>query len=288
MFTDLSNEMLSLRIYSAGAEMKSLKLKGKEYLWGGSSDSWAGSSPQLFPVVGAMPEAGWEWKGHKLNLGNHGFARTSDFEVIKKNEQEVAFRLRDCAETRKQYPFPFILDISYRLNGNTLTVDYHIENPAEEELLFSIGAHPGFLCPLDEKLEFSDYYLKFNQPEKVFRRLKNDFLTGEKELALDNQDRLDLDFSLFDRGALIFSDLKSDSVTLGSDKSVRSVQMDFNGFPYFGIWTIAGKKAPYVCLEPWYGIDSTEGDSSDFGKKEGLVRLAAGAEFNCYYTLTLS
>ncbi len=287
MYTDLQNESLSVRIYTNGAEMKSLKLEGKEYLWQGDPASWNGSSPHLFPVIGQTPEKGWQWKGRELKMGNHGFARSSDFEVMKKDETEASFRLRDTVETREVYPFRFLLDISYKLKGNSLIVDYHVENPGDEDLLFSLGAHPGFLCPLEEGLKFSDYYLQFSEKETADRRLKDDYLTGERTPALKDQDRLDLDYSLFDRCALIFSDLKSDSIELKSDKSDRSVRMDFKGFPDFGIWTISGKEAPYICLEPWYGVDSTLGDSSDFEKKEGLIRLNGGGEFNCFYTVTL-
>jgi len=287
MYADLKNDILTARIYTAGAELKSLAKDGKEYLWQGSEDSWKDSSPQLFPVIGSMIEGGWVWKGQTINLGNHGFARRSVFEVMKKDDTEVSLRIRDTDETREVYPFSFVLDIDYRLDGNTLTVSYRVENPADEDLLFSLGAHPGFNCPLEDEQNFSDWYLEFNRKESADRRLKEDFLTGETEPCLKDQDRIDLDFGLFDRGALIFSGLKSDSVILKSDKSRRSVRMDFAGFPDFGIWTLAGAKAPYVCLEPWYGVDSTVGDAPDFGKKEGLVRLPGGGEFSCSYTLTL-
>ena len=46
--------------------------------------------------------------------------------------------------------------------------------------------------------------------------------------------------------------------------------MDFAGFPDFGIWTKQEAEAPYICLEPWFGVDSSEGDDSDFERRKGF------------------
>ncbi|WP_053228144.1 aldose 1-epimerase family protein [Spirochaeta cellobiosiphila] len=285
---ELKNSVLSISINPNGAELTHIKYNEKEYLWQGDSDYWVGQSPQLFPVIGACPEGGWDYKGKKILLGNHGFARKSSFELVEQSDDHCLLSLTDRESIKSQYPFSFALYIKYSLDHNRLRVDYLVENKGKGILPFSIGAHPGFICPLDSGLKFEDYYVQFNRREKIARRYKNEFLTGEKELLLDNSDRIDLDYRLFDRGAIIFSGLESDSVILKSDKSSHSVQMDFAGFPDFGIWTVPGKKAPYLCLEPWFGVDSSEGDSSDFEKKEGIQFLQTGETFPCSYSLLFS
>ena len=60
--------------------------------------------------------------------------------------------------------------------------------------------------------------------------------------------------------------------------------MEFEGFPYFGIWS-APNDAPFVCLEPWYGLDSTHGDSYDLRQKEGIMPLNPGEVFKCKYRI---
>jgi galactose mutarotase-like enzyme len=284
----LKNDRINASIDPLGAELKSLKLDGKEYLWQGSPDSWNASSPQLFPIIGKALPRGWEYEGKTFTMDNHGFARKSVFDIVEKTEDSCLLRLKDSSETQKAFPFAFILDISYTLKGSALLVSYSVKNPESRESLFSIGAHPGFNCPLSGNTAFGDYYLEFNKEETISRRYKDEYLSGESSPVIQSQKRLGLDHSLFDRGAIILSGLESDRVTLKSDKSPSSVTMDFTGFPDFGIWTMAGKKAPYVCLEPWFGVDSTVGDSADFNKKEGLVRLKGKEDFSCSYSLTLT
>lgn len=285
---EIKNNSVSARINPLGAELSSLRLGGREYLWQGDPDSWNGRSPQLFPVIGSCPEGGWRYDGKSIVLGNHGFARRSVFETVSQDESSCTLRLTDSDETLARYPFPFVLDIRYSLNAAGLEVSYRVGNTGSGEMLFSLGAHPGFNCPLEEGLSFGDYYLEFSRPETISRRFKDAFLTGEMIPTLKDERRLPLDFDMFDNGAYIFSGLASDSVVLKSDKGSASVRMDFAGFPDFGIWTIQRAHAPYLCLEPWYGVDSTKGDDPDFSKKEGLLRLEEGKEFRCSYCLSLS
>ncbi len=285
---EIKNRTLSALINPLGAELSSLLMGGREYIWQGDSSSWKGRSPQLFPVIGSCPEGGWRYGDRAIVLGNHGFARHSVFDKVAQEESSCTFRLRDSEDSLALYPFPFVLDIRYSLKGEGLEVSYRVENAGTEEMLFSLGAHPGFNCPLEEGLSFEDYYLEFSRPETISRRIKADFLTGETIPVLKDERRLPLDFDMFDNGAYIFSGLASDSVVLKSDKGGASVRMDFAGFPDFGVWTLQGARAPYLCLEPWFGVDSSEGDDPDFEKKEGLVSLEAEGVFECSYGLNLS
>ncbi len=284
----LKNEKVEASIDPMGAQLRSFKLEGQEYLWQGDPAYWAGQSPQLFPVVGMSPEEGWEYRGKTIKMANHGFASRVPFAVIEEGSDACTFRLEESEETLAQYPFSFVLDITFRLEPKGLKVEYRVENPSDEDLLFSVGAHPAFNCPLKEGLSFDDYHLEFSSRERISRRWKDAYLTGEKDLLLEDENRLDLDHSLFDRGPIILSGLKSDTIVLKSDKGPEAVKMSFKGFPDFGIWQMSGVKPPYVCLEPWYGVDSTEGDSPEFSEKEGLLVLEAKEEFSCFYTMELS
>jgi galactose mutarotase-like enzyme len=284
----LKNNRIKAFIDPQGGELTSLQYEGREYLWQGSSSSWTGRSPLLFPIIGQSLPHGWEYKGKTIFLDNHGFARQLTFEILEEKEDFCRLGLKNSEETQKHYPFAFVLEVTYKLTESVLKVGFSVNNPQTEDLLFSIGAHPGFNCPLSSGTQFEDYYLEFNRKETISRRYKDEYLTGETSPVLKDQNRLNLNHSLFDRGAIILSGLKSDKITLKSEKTSSSVTMNFTGFPDFGIWTMQKKNAPYVCLEPWFGVDSTQGDSADFEKKEGLIRLKKGQDFSCSYSLTLT
>ncbi|QTD36471.1 hypothetical protein JL193_09920 [Polaribacter batillariae] len=75
----------------------------------------------------------------------HSFGWKSDFNLVKKTATSLTFELLSSENSRKQYPFEFKLQIEYVIHGNSLDVNYFVENPAEkEDLYFSIGGHPAF------------------------------------------------------------------------------------------------------------------------------------------------
>ena len=70
-----------------------------------------------------------------------------DFELISETADEIRFRLSDNEETREKYPYPFCLEIGYRLEGNRIRVMWQVSNPSDEDIYFQIGAHPAFYYP---------------------------------------------------------------------------------------------------------------------------------------------
>ena len=68
---------------------------------------------------------------------------------------------------------------------------------------------------------------------------------------------------------LVFDDLRSDSITIRSRKSEKSLTVKANGFPYWGIWAPEKGGAPFICIEPWYGHADYADFVGEFAEKEG-------------------
>jgi galactose mutarotase-like enzyme len=77
----IRNGIYAATISQAGAELKSLAdlSTGKEYIWHGDPAWWNGSAPVLFPIVGGLKDGAYTFEGSTYKLGNHGFARSSEF-----------------------------------------------------------------------------------------------------------------------------------------------------------------------------------------------------------------
>lgn len=74
--------------------------------------------------------------------------------------------------------------------------------------------------------------------------------TETKDLKLDHGMITPTD-ELFAGDALIIEDRQTDRVSLlHNGESYLTVK--FNT-PLFGVWSPAGKHAPFICIEPWYG-----------------------------------
>lgn len=291
MFVEIKNDCLEIKIDCQGAELKSVQTisDGHEYLWQGSENSWKRRAPVLFPIIGGLNQDRYLYDGKSYELTSHGFARDQEFKILSQSSDEVRFSIEETDETLKLFPFAFQLVIGYKLEKNRLIISYSVLNKNNKMMLFSIGAHPGFKCPLEKELSYRDYKLVFEQNEYSEKRNKaNNVLTGKREKFFTGEKEISLSHELFRDGALLFDDLKSDKITLESEKGKRRVLMNFKGFPYFGIWTWGETPADFLCLEPWYGIDSTKGDVPDWEKKEGLISLEAGRTFEASYYLEVT
>ena len=270
-----------------GAELTSIKTKdGTEYLWQGDPKFWASRSPVLFPIVGALPGGSLAHGGKTYALGNHGFARKTEFTLVSEGSDELRYDLRASEQTLAQYPFRFVLSVAYRASGRTVTVEWRVRNEDREKMVFSIGAHPGFRAPLAAGEKREDYDLIFQKKETVRRHLLNadNVRTGESEPFLRGEDRVAVTPALFERGAIVLTDHVSRELTLRSRKSGRFVTVRFPGFPYLGIWSPKGD-TPFVCLEPWYGVMPLADSSPELARKQGCLSLDPGRDFVTSYEI---
>lgn len=276
----LKNEFVQVRIAEKGAELQSIKANGLEYMWSGDPAFWGKHSPVLFPIVGGLKNNSYTFKGQTYQLGRHGFARDTVFTVLEQpNDHSVVLGISDTETTKKVYPFAFEFLLHYTLVGNRLHVDYTVKNIDEQDLYFSVGAHPAFVVPVEKDLAFNDYYLQFSQIENanIYPLDDNGQTLRESVPFLKNVDVLPLEKSLFYKDALVFKDLKSTEISIKSDKSEHGLSVSFKGFPYMGIWN--AKDADFVCIEPWNGIADSEDADGDITRKEGILSLAPGQLF---------
>ena len=284
----IRNESLTLEIDAHGAEMKSLidNCSGQEYLWCGDAAYWGRTSPVLFPLVGNYRENQSCFDGKWYSLSQHGFARDMDFELVSEKGDEIWFALEDSPETLEKYPFGFRLELGYRLQGRAVEVLWKVTNKNDREMYFSIGGHPAFNCPLREGEKQTDYRIGFDTCEPLTASVLDENGTvSERTKVLELTDgMLQITDSLFDEDALIVEHDQAHKVALYTPEGEKYLEVKFEA-PLFGIWSPAGKHAPFVCIEPWYG----RSDRADFGQKleerEWGNVLKAGEVFTAAYQI---
>ena len=284
----IRNESLTLEIDAHGAEMKSLtdNRTGQEYLWCGDAAYWGRTSPILFPLVGNYREKQSCFDGKWYSLSQHGFARDMDFELVSEKGDEIWFALEDSPETLEKYPFGFRLELGYRLQGRAVEVLWKVTNKNDREMYFSIGGHPAFNCPLREGEKQTDYRIGFDTCEPLTASVLDENGTvSERTKVLELTDgMLQITDSLFDEDALIVEHDQAHKVALYTPEGEKYLEVKFEA-PLFGLWSPAGKHAPFVCIEPWYG----RSDRADFGQKleerEWGNVLKAGEIFTAAYQI---
>ena len=142
----IENEVAVVEVKTLAAEITSFydKEKNIEHMWQGDPQFWAGRNPILFPMVGSTWTKDYQIDGKTYKMGNHGFARHSEFTVESVSEDTIVLSLSDNEETRAQYPFEFKLTVTYQLSGRKLTITYRIDNHSPRMMPFSFGLHPAF------------------------------------------------------------------------------------------------------------------------------------------------
>ena len=278
----LNSESATVEIRPLGAELISFKDKesGREYMWSGDAEFWTGRSPVLFPIVGSVYDGVMRAEGGEYALKNHGFARNREFRLVEAEETRAVFHLSADDETLAIYPYKFALTLTYTLEGSTLRIQYRVDNDDDKNIYFQLGTHPAFNCPIGGDGEFEDYVLEFNEEETLERF----YVTGgniqipdKSETVLEKGTVLPLTRAQFEEGAMIFRDVKSDRVTLKSEKSEHSVSVSSENFPYLGVWQ--PKNAPFICIEPWHGLADADKFEGELKDKELAVELASGEYF---------
>lgn len=282
MTTTISNSNLTAQINHLGAELFSLQNQAdKEYIWEGNPAFWGKHSPILFPIVGTLKNNTFKYNEKEYHLPRHGFARDMEFTLSEKSENSATFSLISSEESRKVYPFDFELQIIYTLNQNKLIIAYNIINNNNGIMPFSIGAHPAFALPKS----FEEYALAFEYPENLISYELEKDLLSDKFTTIEMIDKqIPLNYSLFEKDALIFKQLQSKTITILENK-IPLLRVRFNDFPNLGIWTKTN--APFLCIEPWFGYSDTVHSTGNILEKEGIQLLEAKKSSLCSFSIEI-
>ncbi len=290
MLTTIGTDLISLCVNTVGAEMMELASHGgTQYLWSGDPAYWGNHAINLFPYVGRLQDNRYCYKGKPYSMNIHGFARTSEFEIVEKSKDRVKFQLLDNAATLAEYPFSFEFCVEYSLAGNSVQIDYSIKNRSSQPMPFGLGGHPGFRLPLEEGVNFSDYYLEFDIDCKPWRVGFSDrlLLNGrDTPFQLEKDRVLALEHSLFDNDAIVLKDMAR-AVTLKSDKANKAIHLSYPDMPYLGIWHTPNTKAPFICIEPWLSLPSRDGVHEELLCKNSLITLTAGETYHNKWTISV-
>ena len=274
----LENSEVKIAVKLKGAELCSFfdKENNIEHIWQADPSVWGRHAPILFPLVGQVEGGVFTVGGDSYKMGQHGFARDNDFKLILDDTNALIFELCSTESLNSLYPYSFSLRVKYTLQGKKLVVTYSVENIDSKEMFFNLGAHPGFAVPFEEGHSFSDYFLEFSKKETVDRTLLDvtGLVTGQKESQyLNNESVIKLNDSLFDDDALVFDGFKSEFISIKSPKTNRVLKFGLGDFPFLGIWSKPKAKAPFVCIEPWYGHTAVIGTSKELSQRVAVSSL---------------
>ena len=278
----LDNSIISIEIANHGAELKSAVKDGFEYMWCADEKYWARTSPVLFPIVGSLKDKSYKLDGKVYQMNQHGFARDYEFELIDYDNTSATYILEDNEETLTKYPFKFNLTIKYTLINNIIKIEWTVKNKNDKVMSFSIGAHPAF------NLKEGDNFFKFDTNNNIVYNLldENGLLDKNSVHTLENDGYVKITDDMFDNDALIIENRQAKEVTICDKNKSAYLKVVFDT-ELFGLWSPAKKRAPFVCIEPWYGRCDRNDFDGELTKKDYIINISPGEEFNASYKIEL-
>ncbi|MBS4539006.1 aldose 1-epimerase family protein [Clostridium sp. D2Q-11] len=285
MIQKIKNEFLSISIKSNGAELCSLKSleNNKEYIWQADDNYWGRHAPVLFPIVGCLKEDSYIVDDKNYKMTRHGFARDCEFELLEKQDNKLKYLLKSNEKTLDKYPYKFELYIIYQLIDKSLSITYEVRNKGNKEIYFSIGGHPAFNCDIEK----GNKYIEFEKEENLDSYIldpKKGLIRNEKKKILKGEKELLLSYDLFKSDALIFENIRSQYLYIKDDNKKDKIKITIEDFPFLGIWT---PEAPFICIEPWYGVADFIDTNSKIEDKKGIQKLGIDKIFKCGYQIEI-
>ncbi len=270
-----------------GGELISFVCGGIEYVWNGDAKYWSGQAPHLFPAVCSSKDDSVIYDGVKYPMKKHGIVKGERFETVELSPDSITFEHKWSDKTLKSYPYRYTLRVRHSINDTGFSTEYTVFG--EDDMIFCIGGHPGFVCPLPGGGSFEDYTIRFrNARGAVMSVTDNGYMNPAlPKLRRIHGNALPLKYSDFAKDAMIIENLPSKRLDLVSNLDGHGIRFDFNGFDAIGLWTPVDKDAPFLCLEPWCGLPASVDESGRAEDKKYAVTLKVGEKFSVGYKMSV-
>ncbi|MFV0255293.1 MAG: aldose 1-epimerase family protein [Erysipelotrichaceae bacterium] len=273
----ISNNKVKVEFIKRCAQISSFKKQNseKEFMWQGDPKYWGDRNPVLFPMVGNTYSQEYQIDGKVYKMKNHGLVRYMDFELVAQENDFIEFKTQANQETLKRYPFNFEFIVRYSLENSRLVIKYTILNKDNKVMPFTFGLHPAF----NTFENFEDYKVALAENEDNLFQI----IDGDK-VKISQLQEFNLSRSELDKyGTIIYQNFKSEYLDLISSND--TIRIGFKGYKYLAFWS--KPNAPFICVEPWYGLGELKNTGKNFEKLEGMMSLEPNNIFETSYYIEL-
>lgn len=220
---------------------------GKELLWDGKPEVWAGRAPVCFPWCGKLQDGWYELDGARHEAPTrHGFARDMEHELVAQSGSEMTFKL--VWKGGEVWPWAFTFRTTHKVEGKKAFTVCTATNDSDRPMPTQMGFHPGFLCPFVEGSDIEEYAVRF---------------AGGKVVPLERH--------IFDEDSMTIEG-GGDWARLEHVPTGKYIEVNNKGWFNTLIWSAPGIPG-FMCIEPWSGFI---GPSHDLMERPGAVALAPG------------
>ncbi len=260
-------------------------------------------NPILFPFPNRIRNGTWEFEGKTYQFDKHPEAPTTihglllnrPYNVDKHTADENGATLvcslnsQDFPDIRRQYPFPFKIEMTYTIKDAVLSMDVLIKNIGQSNMPMGFGIHPYFKVEISAKADPSKAVITV--PANKYWKLDDVLVPTGKQIDVDGT--LDL------RYGQPFAKLKLDHVftdvnvldgvshcSIENKDTSHSIVMESDAhFRELVVYTPPDRNA--ICFEP-YTCPTDAINLEANGMPAGVIVLAPDETFSGTVRISLT
>ncbi len=214
--------------------------------------------PILFPVNRISGGAFWfEGREYRFPINEentgctlHGFLHETEFEVMKKTENEISCLFRATKEHPYiSFPHTFEIEIHYSLMDDGLHHETIVRNTSSENMPCFLGFHTTFNVPFIKNSSIEDVFVRADVSEEYERNMQNYLITGYilpsdritdelKNGEFCPNEYLSRHYKAGDNGVMEITDRRA---------GLKMIYENDRKFPFRLIYS---QGSGYICLEP--------------------------------------
>jgi len=262
-FSHLAHDINFSIIPTLGCNLNGFCIKGQQILESANDINKiekqsikAFSGAQLFPFPNRIKNGKYSMKGQTYQLpinepltnnSLHGLIYNKTFELVSIDEYAGIIKLKyDYNRENNGYPFHVLIENSYQLSKNSLTIATTIENKSDHTIPVGHGWHPYFVV----NNEINDAYLQI-PATKYYLTGKQHIPTGE--VALDNSFLNATKIGSIDIDKCFKIESNNDIIAqLKYPNDDMTISLLTNGYPYLQVYIPPHRNS--IALEPQTSI----------------------------------
>jgi galactose mutarotase-like enzyme len=291
----LTDEENGLRIIVSrlGAELISLARINEAGAWTGflyrdndlstPSHGWGNHATVMGYYLHRLKDGRSLYRGREIKGGNHGFLRSKTWRFAgfsgEGSGASLKYRITPEDFSPVEYPLKVSLDLTYRVESNTLSVLFEFQN-REPELIAHVafGLHPGFAATALESFHLQmpkGFYRRYFSPGNYLSDETRDIEFPGGEMPFSKNEL---------PGSIILElvDVPRPQFSYVDPPSGRWVILDLSGVPYLTLWSDGG---PFLCVEPCWGLTDHH-EQRAFEEKQGIQTISPGGQLRASFSMT--
>lgn len=271
---------LRIEVSRLGAELVSLTRQNAAGEWIGylvrdgnvkkNASGWNNHSTVMGYYIHRIFEGKTAYRGHEIRGSTHSFLRHKTFAAPTVGEGSLTYHFQAENLVEGEYTFQVDLALTYALRNDALQVEFRFENRERFETHVSFGLHPGFGVT-----DWASARVHL-PPGRYIRHLApGNFLSGDTEI-LDFAGG-PMPFPVVDLPGSFLLELAGvpdRRFLLEDPATARTTTLDFSEAPYLTLWSDGNPTAPFICIEPCWGLPDHH-EQRPFEHKLGIQTVPA-------------